>query len=157
MTKSLLLKQPDKEHKMTKSYLLPVDLEQQSSWEHALPVASKLANDDGATLHVLSVIPDFGMSVVGSFFPADYSSKALAEAEKVIAGFVDEHFEDSSKVKTHVRLGTIYKEIISAADELGCSVIIMASHRPERKDYLLGPNAARVVRHANQSVYVVRG
>ena len=35
-------------------------------------------------------------------------------------------------------------------------LIIMASHRPELQDYLLGPNAARVVRHANCSVLVVR-
>ncbi len=32
----------------------------------------------------------------------------------------------------------------------------IGSHRPELKDYLLGPNAARVVRHANCSVLVVR-
>lgn len=32
----------------------------------------------------------------------------------------------------------------------------MAAHRPALKDYLLGPNAARVVRHSNCSVLVVR-
>ena len=36
-------------------------------------------------------------------------------------------------------------------------LIVMASHRPELKDYLIGPNAARVVRHADCSVQVVRG
>jgi len=33
---------------------------------------------------------------------------------------------------------------------------VLASHRPDLKDYLLGPNAARVVRHADRSVFVVR-
>jgi hypothetical protein len=33
----------------------------------------------------------------------------------------------------------------------------MTAHSPDLKDYLLGPNAARVVRHANQSVMVIRG
>ena len=32
----------------------------------------------------------------------------------------------------------------------------MASHRPELRDYLIGPNAARVMRHADASVLVVR-
>lgn len=41
-------------------------------------------------------------------------------------------------------------------DMLGADLIVMASQRPELKDYLLGPNAARVVRHAEQSVLVVR-
>jgi nucleotide-binding universal stress UspA family protein len=35
-------------------------------------------------------------------------------------------------------------------------MIVMASHRPEMSDYLLGANAARVVRHAKISVLVVR-
>jgi nucleotide-binding universal stress UspA family protein len=32
----------------------------------------------------------------------------------------------------------------------------MGSHRPNMSDYLIGPNAARVVRHAPVSVLVVR-
>jgi nucleotide-binding universal stress UspA family protein len=33
---------------------------------------------------------------------------------------------------------------------------VVGAHRQDLKDYLLGPNAARVVRHADCSVYVVR-
>ena len=53
--------------------------------------------------------------------------------------------------------GTIYHEICRIAENAGSDLIVMASHRPEVKDYLLGPNAARVVRHAKQSVFIVRG
>ncbi len=141
---------------MTKSILLPIDLDQQSSWEHSLPVAIKMARDDGAKLHVLSVIPDYGMSVVGSFFPPDHAQNTMAEAEKLIKKFVAENLPDGMTAKTHVHFGSIYKEVLNVADEIDCGLIIMASHRPESKDYLLGPNAARVVRHAKQSVYVVR-
>lgn len=141
---------------MTKSILLPIDLDQHSSWEHALPIAIKMARDEGSQLHVLSVIPDYGMSVVGSFFPPDHAKGALAEAKKLINKFVADNISDDLTVKTHVHFGSIYKEVLKAADEIDCSLIIMASHRPESKDYLLGPNAARVVRHAKQSVYVVR-
>ena len=55
-----------------------------------------------------------------------------------------------------VREGSIYAEILSASRELGVDLIVMASHRPEMKDYLIGSNAARVVRHAPCSVMVVR-
>ncbi len=48
------------------------------------------------------------------------------------------------------------EKILKAVEETGCDLIVMASHRPALKDYLLGPNAARVVRHANCSVLVVR-
>lgn len=141
---------------MTKSILLPIDFDQQSSWEHVLPVATKMARDEGVQLHVLSVIPDYGMSVVGSFFPPDHAQNAMAEAEKLIKKFVADKLPDDLNIKTHVHFGSIYKEVLKVADEIDCSLIIMASHRPESKDYLLGPNAARVVRHAKQSVYVVR-
>ena len=45
---------------------------------------------------------------------------------------------------------------LSVAKQISCDLIVMASHRPGAKDFLLGPNAARVVRHANCSVTVVR-
>ncbi len=41
-------------------------------------------------------------------------------------------------------------------EEVGAERIVMASHRPELRDTLIGPNAARVMRHANASVLVVR-
>ena len=55
-----------------------------------------------------------------------------------------------------VRQGTVYEMVLLTAKEIDADLIIIASHRPELKDYLLGPNAARVVRHANCSVLVVR-
>ena len=50
----------------------------------------------------------------------------------------------------------MYEVILAVAKGIDADLIVMASHRPELKDYLLGPNAARVVRHADQSVLVVR-
>lgn len=141
---------------MTKSILLPIDLNQESSWKKALPVALKMAAAENAQLSLFTAIPDYGMSLVGSFFPADYAKNALAEAQKAIDAFAAEHIPADMNAKTRVRHGTIYKEILKAADKLGSDLIILASHRPETKDYLLGPNAARVVRHASQSVFVVR-
>lgn len=141
---------------MYESIFLPLDLNQESSWKKVLPTALKLAGESNAKLHVLTVVPDYGMAVVGSFFPADYAENATVETEAELAKFIAENIPAKFNATGHVRHGTIYKEIIQAADEYGCDLIIMASHRPETRDYLLGPNAARVVRHAKQSVFVVR-
>jgi nucleotide-binding universal stress UspA family protein len=40
---------------------------------------------------------------------------------------------------------------------VNADLIVMASHKPTVTDYLLGANAAHVVRHAGCSVMVVRG
>lgn len=136
--------------------LLPIDLFHEEGWEKAIDHACAMARLHGAELHALTVIPDFGMSIVGSFFPQNYSQDALKDTQQKLDAFVAAHFPDDIRVTTHVHHGTIYEQIIETADAIGADMIVMASHRPEMSDYLLGPNAARVVRHARQSVCVIR-
>lgn len=141
---------------MFKKILLSIDLNHESSWKKALPLAALMARDMGASLHVVMVVPDFGMSIVGNYFPEDFEETALKEAAEKLKAFVASHVEDDVPVQVHIGHGTIYEEIIHIADKIGCDLIVVGSHRPELQDYLLGPNAARVVRHAKQSVLVVR-
>ncbi len=63
---------------------------------------------------------------------------------------------DDVSVQHIVGEGTVYEVILDMAEKVEADLIVMASHRPELQDYLLGPNAARVVRHAKCSVLVVR-
>ena len=141
---------------MFKRILLPIDLDQESSWSRALAVAEQLAKDYGAELHVITVVPSMGMSVVGSFFPPDFEKKAIAAAQSKLDAVLAQAASDAAAIKGHVAHGTIYEEVLSSANKLDCDLIVMTSHRPELKDYLLGPNAARVMRHARQSVFIVR-
>ena len=60
------------------------------------------------------------------------------------------------KVHRIVGQGSIHREIIAAAEKADADLIVMASHKPTARDYLLGANAAHVVRHAACSVMVVR-
>lgn len=111
----------------------------------------------GAKLHVMTVVPDFGMAIVGSFFPEGYERQALEEAGTALRDFVETNVPDEKSIaRIHVRHGTIYKEILDTAKSTGIDLIVLAARRPEQSDYLLGPNAARIVRHANCSVMVVR-
>jgi universal stress protein F len=140
---------------MPRTILLPIDLSHPQSWTRALAETLDLLGE-GGVLHVVSVLPDYGLPQVGSFFRAGYERDALRAFGTALAEWTDAHVPDGVAVHPHVLHGTIYDEILRAANRLGVDLIVMAAHRPELKDYLLGPNAARVVRHANQSVYVVR-
>ena len=51
---------------------------------------------------------------------------------------------------------SIYAEISGVAEEAEADLVVVGSHRPAMKDYLLGTNAARVVRHVRCSVLVAR-
>jgi len=141
---------------MYKKILVPVDINQESSWSKALPAAIKIAQDNGAKLLLFTVVPDFGMAMVGSFFPKDYAQKAMEHAEYELKAVARNNVPSDLSVTCYVRHGSIYKEINKAANSLGAELIVLASHRPDASDFLLGPNAARIVRHATQSVFVVR-
>ena len=136
--------------------LLPVDLGNESSWAKALPAAIQNCEAFGSNLHVMTVVPDFRSPMVAQFFPDDHEGKLMNNAKDVLHKFVADRVPEEIKVQHIVADGTIYKAIIETADDIGADLIIMGSHRPELQDYLLGPNAARVVRHSQKSVLVVR-
>lgn len=141
---------------MYKVILLPVDLNRLDEQKAALAQAVTIAHMNKAVLHVAGVLPDYGMSIVGSFFPENFEHQMLDEASKRLTEWCAKTLPKDLEVHEHVLKGTIYEEILQASQRLGVDLIVMTAHRPDLKDYLLGPNAARVVRHADCSVLVVR-
>ena len=55
-----------------------------------------------------------------------------------------------------VRQGGVYPEILEEAKRAQIDLIVMSSHRPNMRNYLVGSNAGRSVRHVTCSVLVVR-
>jgi nucleotide-binding universal stress UspA family protein len=141
---------------MYKNILLPIDLNSIETQETAVGMAVQLAQTFGAKLHVMSVVPNFGVGVVSTFFPEDYEQKVMTAADAELQDFLRQRMPEGIEVDHAVANGTIYKEVLDFAGQIQADLIVMASHRPELKDYLIGPNAARVVRHADCSVLVVR-
>jgi nucleotide-binding universal stress UspA family protein len=141
---------------MFERILVPVDLGEPEIAARSLAVAEELAVKHDARLDVLTVVPTYSMSIVGAAFPKDFEETTLEAARSALKTMLDARPASQVTIKGHVAHGTIYDEIMKAADALGADLIVMASHRPALKDYLLGPNAARVVRHARQSVFVLR-
>ena len=141
---------------MFKEILLPIDLDEPSSWAKALPAAVELCRSSLGRLHILTVVPEFRRPGVIEFLPNDYERRVLAEANRRLNGLIEEKVPPAVHTRPIVATGTIYKVIIDTADGIPADLIVMASHRPELQDYLLGPNAARVVRHSSRSVMVVR-
>jgi nucleotide-binding universal stress UspA family protein len=141
---------------MYKNILLTVDLSDDASWSKAAPTAVEMCQAFGAELHLLTVIPDMGTPLVEEYFPENFEAEVAKGAAAKIADFANGQFPSDLKPNVHIGSGSIYKEILRVSKEINADVIVMASHRPELSDYLLGPNAARVVRHANCSVMVVR-
>lgn len=141
---------------MYRNILLPVDPDDEGSWRAALPTAAAIAKAFGARLHVLTVVPDFGMSAVASQFPDDYLETAKEQVLNRLEDLIANGLSGEETAERIVSSGSIYRQILRTADEMEADLIVMAAHHPELRDFLLGPNAARVVRHARCSVMVVR-
>lgn len=140
---------------MYKRILLPIDLDENRDIPKTIDTAIGLSQLYDAQLYVMTVLPDFGMSIVANYFKDSFEQDSKQHAKEVLRNYIDKHFADID-IKMVVATGTIYREIIAAGDELGIDLIIMASGHEDIEDYLLGSNAARVVRHSKQSVMVIR-
>jgi nucleotide-binding universal stress UspA family protein len=141
---------------MYSTILLPVDLEDEHSWRKPVPTTIALCRTFDATLHLLSVAPEFGSPLVAQYFPPDYDARIRRELEDRLRAFIAKQVPAEIGATPHVARGMPYREILRVRERIGADLIVMGSHRPELRDYLLGPNAARVVRHATCSVMVVR-
>lgn len=141
---------------MFKSILLAVDVNDGNIIEKAARVAVRLSRDEGAELHIVNVVPDSGMAIVGMYLGARQAEEIRIVAHKALESWVEKNIPADLPAQLHVAQGVIYDEIIKTANALGAEAIVMGSHSPQLRDYLIGPNATRVVRHATQSVFIVR-
>lgn len=133
--------------------LVPVDVSIAEETQKLLLKAKALAAQWGSDVHVVCVIPDVGMPIVGSYMEDGFEATAKSETEAELTRQIE---AAGVTATTHVLSGTVYDKVIALATALDTDLILIAAHQPDLKDYLLGSNAARLVRHSNKSVLVVR-
>lgn len=149
---------------MTSSILVPVDLADIETTAKVLGAALDQAVSAQAKLTVMTVVPDFVSGLDYRYAirgetggSADYDVKEIVnEALERLNQIVSDNTPEGMSVDTIVRHGTVYEQILQVAEDIGADQIVIGAHRPQISDYLLGPNTARVVRHAKCSVNVVR-
>lgn len=141
---------------MFKSILLAVDVNDKTGAKRSTEAAVSMAKTNGAVLHLLNVVPDSGMAMVGSMLGPDHARQMTEQAEAELKAWADAAIPSDLDVRLHIAQGTIYDQIIKASKSLNVDAIVVGAHSPGLQDYLMGPNAARVARHASQSVFVIR-
>ena len=142
--------------------LVPVDVEEPRSWSEVLPELRQHAKGNEIELAVATVVPELGTVIAQAAQAAPFASalpEDLKERALSVAGQRLENLTGTTEfgpIHRFVRSGTIHSEILQTAEEITADLIVLMSHLPDLGDYLLGPNAAKVVRHARCSVLVVR-
>jgi nucleotide-binding universal stress UspA family protein len=135
---------------MYKNILVPIAADHDPNTAAALNVARALASD-GAKITALSVVEAMPGYIVNEL-PEGQMEKTMAEVK---AG-LNSDLAGASDVTVEVIEGHSARTILDYADSKAVDCIVMASHRPDITDYFLGSTAARVVRHAQCAVHVLR-
>ena len=135
---------------MYKNILVPIALDHERDNNPTLYLAQKLLDKGGkiTALHVLEHIDGYAEVYLSNDQLENRRTQAEADLVTEIA--------DQKGVKPVLIAGQSGHSIVEYAKSHDVDCIIIASHRPGLQDYFLGSTAARVVRHANCAVHVVR-
>ena len=136
---------------MFKKIIVPVDISVLEKGMDMLNKAGQLL-DEGGEIVMMNVVEEMP-SYLAIDVPVDLMESAVQDAEDKLKTLRDRAKIDAT---IELRTGPPAREILAAAKEHHADLIIVASHRPDLSNYLIGSTADRVVRHAACSVLVRR-
>ena len=139
---------------MYSSILIAVDLEEPSSWKKAVPTALALGRCFDARISFGYVVSEAFLTINAQW--SSISVRRILDDHRIRLMKLAQELTQGVEVETHVASGSVYDGILQISEQTDADLIVLASHRPQMSDYLLGANAARVARHARCSVMVVR-
>ncbi len=140
---------------MFKKILVPVDPNEIEFAKPAVVAAAGLAAQGDGEVLLVGVLPVMN-GYVSEFLPADFEVGFEKETMARIHTIGLEAGLKEGRFSVKLRTGSVYHEVIDESKESGVDVIVVTSHRPQMSTYLLGSNAAKIVRHATCSVLVLR-
>lgn len=137
---------------MFKTILIPIDMAHVAAGKTNIDIAAQQAASSGARIILLNVVEEIP-GWAAAEIPAELLKQSRQRAQDELQAIANASGQDLDVV---VRSGNPYKSILEVAKEQSVDLIIIASHRPGLQDYFLGSTAAKVVRHAESSVLVMR-
>lgn len=141
---------------MFKNIVIPIDLSDKYSSKSLLPLALKAIAPFDARLHLVYIIPDFGTKIIEDYLPKYWMKEQKSNYEEKFRYLIKQHVPEGMSIDFYIGRGAIYDEVIQYSSEVKADLIVISAVRPQLRDYMLGPNASKIVRHAGISVLVIR-
>jgi nucleotide-binding universal stress UspA family protein len=138
-----------------KTLLVPVDVTEAETAMPAVERAAAIATVSEGSVRLIYVISIVPMNYMEFASPDFYDDQQKA-AERELDAIAEKIALPPGRVSRLVRMGSIYHEVLDEAEKMGVDLVVVGSHRPSMRTYLLGSNAGTIVRHATCSVLVVR-
>lgn len=135
---------------MYDNILVPLAPDHTEAAALSMKAARALLNPQGkiTVMTVIEAIPSY----VAQYLPTDQQDRNRAEIKAQLAA----EFAQTPDIEIKVMVGHAAQAILDQTNEGKHDCVIIASHRPGLQDFFLGSTAARVVRHAQCGVHVLR-
>lgn len=137
---------------MYQSIIVAVALDHENVASALLDRAERLADPSGV-VRIVTVVEPIPAYVTAEL-PPDIFDGHVNAAQTALDALAASRADRT--VEKELRFGGPASEIMAAAEEHGADLIMVASHKPGLSTYFIGSTAAKVVRHAQCSVLVVR-
>ena len=141
---------------MYNNILLPVDMEHTAESDRALKIAIDEAQRSKAKLTVMTVAPGFGSPLVASYFDEGAVKEALQEVARHLKKYVEDNIPEEVEVEAVVAEGNPAELILKQEKASNIDLVVLASTNSRIENLLLGSCAAKVVRHSQCTVTVVK-
>jgi nucleotide-binding universal stress UspA family protein len=140
---------------MFQSIIVPIDIAELDIARFALRTAVNLADKNEVKLvllHVVPIVPSIALDAM----PVGIESEIAEKAKETLMELGKSIDLPHGAVLVDVRVGGLYYEVLSVAQEQRADLIIVGSHQPGLATYLFGSDAGGIVTHAQCSVMVLR-
>jgi nucleotide-binding universal stress UspA family protein len=139
-----------------KKIIIPIDFSEHS--EYALKTAAKLAKKNNAEILALHMLEMSDIMLTAS--DGLQNEKAIyfyKLSEQKLDNFLDKDYLKGLKVTRIIKHFKVFSEVNNVAQEHNADLIVMGSHGSSgAKEFFIGSNTERVVRHADVPVLVVK-
>jgi nucleotide-binding universal stress UspA family protein len=141
---------------MFNKILVPVDLSTENMTERLCNAANDLAQKYGSEVSLITVMPDYGMPLVASYFPEGAQEKLKVEMKQKLKDLADKHF--SVPVECKLTQGKRRTAILKEIEDINPDLVMMGCRRKKsrRNQRLLGATGTVVSDRAGCSVMIVR-
>ena len=141
---------------MFNKILVPVDLSTDTTTARLCSAASDLAQKYNSEVLLISVVPDYGMPLVASYFPEGAQKKLKEEMKGKLDKLAETYF--TSSVSTKLEQGKRRTEILKEIEGYDPDLVMVGCRRKKshRNQRLLGATGSIVSDRASCSVMIVR-
>ena len=141
---------------MYQKILVAVDVSKEKNAARLCDAANNIAKVSGGNVRLVAVVPDYGMSMVATYFPKDAQEGLKQEMRDALKMLAAKHID--GKASATLRQGRRAQKVLDEAKAWEADLIVLGCRKKASRDNfrMLGSFSTSVTDRSDCSVLVVR-